>query len=179
MHNRLNHRIMGHPHQALVVLETRPSLRCISLQLHLRPALVSCYIRNTASLLIVKFYSRRIARLLLHPISCRSEGCPSNIKCPDTIISRCPTPSSSSARGSREGKERSMAECAFLRFRVSETWTEYTQTTIRVRFSDRTQLEKMFPSTDKIRSVYAFVRSSLRDDVRSIKFILCPCVGHF
>ncbi|OJA16472.1 hypothetical protein AZE42_06878 [Rhizopogon vesiculosus] len=45
-------------------------------------------------------------------------------------------------------------------------------TTIRVRFSDRTQLEKIFPSTDKIRSVYAFVRSSLRDDVKPIKFIL-------
>lgn len=48
----------------------------------------------------------------------------------------------------------------------------WPNTTIRVRFSDRTQLEKMFPSTDKIRSVYAFVRSSLRDDVKSIKFIL-------
>lgn len=48
----------------------------------------------------------------------------------------------------------------------------WPNTTIRVRFSDRTQLEKTFPSTDKIRSVYAFVRSSLRDDVKSIKFIL-------
>ncbi|KAG1781783.1 hypothetical protein EV702DRAFT_1073405 [Suillus placidus] len=48
----------------------------------------------------------------------------------------------------------------------------WPNTTIRVRFSDRTQLEKSFPSTDKIRSVYAFVRSSLRDDVKSIKFIL-------
>lgn len=44
--------------------------------------------------------------------------------------------------------------------------------TIRIRFTDRTQLEKIFPSTDKIRSVYAFVRSSLRDDVKHIKFIL-------
>lgn len=33
-------------------------------------------------------------------------------------------------------------------------------------------MEKSFPSTDKIRSVYAFVRSSLRDDVKQIKFIL-------
>ncbi|KAG1852931.1 hypothetical protein C8R48DRAFT_345876 [Suillus tomentosus] len=48
----------------------------------------------------------------------------------------------------------------------------WPNTTIRVRFSDRTQLEKIFPSTDKIRSVYAFVRSSLRDDVKPIKFIL-------
>lgn len=57
--------------------------------------------------------------------------------------------------------------------------TNCTQTTIRVRFSDRTQLEKTFPSTDKIRSVYAFVRSSLRDDVKHIKFILCSCVWRF
>jgi len=48
----------------------------------------------------------------------------------------------------------------------------WPNTTIRIRFSDRTQLEKTFPSTDKIRSVYAFVRSSLRDDVKPIKFIL-------
>jgi tether containing UBX domain for GLUT4 len=48
----------------------------------------------------------------------------------------------------------------------------WPNTTIRVRFSDRTQLEKTFPSTDKIRSVYAFVRSSLRDDVKPVKFIL-------
>ena len=47
------------------------------------------------------------------------------------------------------------------------------QTTIRIRFSDRTQLEKSFPSTDKIRSVYAFVRGLLREDVQAIKFILC------
>ncbi|KAG7450973.1 uncharacterized protein BT62DRAFT_926636 [Guyanagaster necrorhizus] len=45
-------------------------------------------------------------------------------------------------------------------------------TTIRIRFTDRTQLEKAFPSTDKIRSVYAFVRGLLREDVKPIKFIL-------
>ncbi|KAI0249856.1 hypothetical protein BJV78DRAFT_631995 [Lactifluus subvellereus] len=47
------------------------------------------------------------------------------------------------------------------------------ETTIRVRFPDRTQLEKTFPSSNKIRSVYAFVRDSLREDVKPIKFILC------
>lgn len=47
------------------------------------------------------------------------------------------------------------------------------QTTIRVRFSDRTQLEKAFPSTSKIRAVYAFVRGTLREDVKPIKFVLC------
>lgn len=48
----------------------------------------------------------------------------------------------------------------------------WPNTTIRIRFTDRTQLEKVFPSTDKIRSVYAFVQSLLREDVKPIKFIL-------
>lgn len=47
------------------------------------------------------------------------------------------------------------------------------QTTIRVSFPDRTQLEKVFPSSSKIRSVYAFVRDALREDVKPVKFILC------
>lgn len=45
--------------------------------------------------------------------------------------------------------------------------------TIRVKFSDRTQLERVFPSDNKIKSVYAFVRSLLREDVKPIKFVLC------
>lgn len=45
--------------------------------------------------------------------------------------------------------------------------------TIRVKFSDRTQLERTFPSADRIRSVYAFVRILLREDVKPIKFVLC------
>ncbi|KAG6833730.1 hypothetical protein H0H87_001162 [Tephrocybe sp. NHM501043] len=52
----------------------------------------------------------------------------------------------------------------------------WPNTTIRVKFTDRTQLEHTFPSTDKIRSVYAFVRNALRDDVKPIKFILCTPV---
>ncbi|EMD33313.1 hypothetical protein CERSUDRAFT_160206 [Gelatoporia subvermispora B] len=48
----------------------------------------------------------------------------------------------------------------------------WPQTTIRVKFSDRSQLEKTFPSTDKIKAVYAFVRGSLREDVKPIKFVL-------
>ncbi|KIK94221.1 hypothetical protein PAXRUDRAFT_828214 [Paxillus rubicundulus Ve08.2h10] len=48
----------------------------------------------------------------------------------------------------------------------------WPNTTIRIRFSDQTQLEKIFLSSDKIRSVYAFVRSSLRDDVKPTKFVL-------
>jgi tether containing UBX domain for GLUT4 len=42
-----------------------------------------------------------------------------------------------------------------------------------VCFPDRTQLEKVFPSSSKIRTIYAFVRDSLREDVKSVKFILC------
>ncbi|TRM64895.1 hypothetical protein BD626DRAFT_490282 [Schizophyllum amplum] len=48
----------------------------------------------------------------------------------------------------------------------------WPNTTIRVRFPDRTQLEKIFPSTSRIKAVYAFVRERLRDDVKPIKFIL-------
>jgi len=62
-------------------------------------------------------------------------------------------------RATREGNEKAKRD-------------RWPNTTIRIRFTDRTQLEKVFPSTDKIRSVYAFVRSSLREDVKPIKFIL-------
>ncbi|KAL1745409.1 hypothetical protein HDZ31DRAFT_63156 [Schizophyllum fasciatum] len=48
----------------------------------------------------------------------------------------------------------------------------WPNTTIRVRFPDRTQLERVFPSTSRIKAVYAFVRERLRDDVKPIKFIL-------
>lgn len=48
----------------------------------------------------------------------------------------------------------------------------WPETRIRVKFPDGTQLEKVFPSSDKIKSVYAFVRNSLREDVKPIKFIL-------
>jgi len=47
------------------------------------------------------------------------------------------------------------------------------QTLIRIKFMDGTQLERSFPSTNKIRLVYAFVRGCLREDVQPIKFILC------
>ncbi|KAL0579994.1 hypothetical protein V5O48_001997 [Marasmius crinis-equi] len=48
----------------------------------------------------------------------------------------------------------------------------WPETRIRIKFPDRTQLEKVFPSTEKIKSVYAFVRNTLREDVKPIKFIL-------
>ncbi|KAI0667809.1 hypothetical protein C8Q78DRAFT_1049753 [Trametes maxima] len=50
--------------------------------------------------------------------------------------------------------------------------SRWPETRIRIKFADRSVLEKTFPSTDKIRAVYAFVRSSLRDDVKPIKFVL-------
>ncbi|KAF7296656.1 UBX domain-containing protein [Mycena chlorophos] len=48
----------------------------------------------------------------------------------------------------------------------------WPNTTIRIRFADGTQLEKVFPSNSKIRLIYAFVRSSLREDVQPTKFVL-------
>ncbi|KJA23901.1 hypothetical protein HYPSUDRAFT_39418 [Hypholoma sublateritium FD-334 SS-4] len=48
----------------------------------------------------------------------------------------------------------------------------WPETSIRIKFTDRTQLEKVFPSTNKIAAVYAFVQSCLRDDAKHLKFIL-------
>jgi len=48
----------------------------------------------------------------------------------------------------------------------------WPETRIRIKFRDGTQLEKVFPSTNKIRSIYAFVRGCLKEDVKPIKFIL-------
>jgi tether containing UBX domain for GLUT4 len=61
----------------------------------------------------------------------------------------------------------------FIIVRSSSYWGISVQTKIRIKFVDGIQLEKVFPSTDKIKAVYAFVRSCLREDVRPIKFILC------
>lgn len=48
----------------------------------------------------------------------------------------------------------------------------WPETRIRVKFTDGTQLEKLFASTNKIKSIYAFVRDCLREDVKPIKFVL-------
>jgi len=48
----------------------------------------------------------------------------------------------------------------------------WPSTTLRIRFPDRTQLEAVFPSSDKIKPVYAFVRGCLKEEVKPIKFIL-------
>ncbi|CAE7184614.1 unnamed protein product [Rhizoctonia solani] len=43
---------------------------------------------------------------------------------------------------------------------------------IRIRFHNQMQLEKSFPSTNKIKSIYAFVRDCLNEETKSIKFVL-------
>lgn len=48
----------------------------------------------------------------------------------------------------------------------------WPETRIRIKFPDQTQLERKFPTTDKIRSVYAFVRGCLTDEGKAVKFIL-------
>lgn len=53
-----------------------------------------------------------------------------------------------------------------------EKYQKWPQCTIRIRFHNQMQLEKTFPSTNKIKSVYAFVRDCLNDETKSIKFVL-------
>ncbi|KAG7562842.1 hypothetical protein FFLO_01671 [Filobasidium floriforme] len=49
---------------------------------------------------------------------------------------------------------------------------KWPNTTIRIRFSDRTQIQKVFPSSSRIGTVYDFVRSSLNDESRTKPFTL-------
>lgn len=52
------------------------------------------------------------------------------------------------------------------------------QTKIRIKFTDGTQVEKVFLSTNKIKAVYNFVRGCLREEVKTVMFTLCnasPC----
>jgi len=53
-----------------------------------------------------------------------------------------------------------------------EKRNRFPNTTIRVKFANRTMLEKSFPSSEKIISVYRFVRGCLSDDARAHKFVL-------
>ncbi|BGP20379.1 hypothetical protein JCM10213_002309 [Rhodosporidiobolus nylandii] len=48
----------------------------------------------------------------------------------------------------------------------------WPQTRIRIRFADRSQLEGVFPSTDKLVHLYEFVRLALREDVRETGWYL-------
>ncbi|QRV89778.1 UBX (ubiquitin regulatory X) domain protein [Ceratobasidium sp. AG-Ba] len=53
-----------------------------------------------------------------------------------------------------------------------ERLKKWPNCTIRVRFHNQMQLERSFPSTNKIKAVYAFVRDCLNEEARSIKFVL-------
>ncbi|GAA5834398.1 hypothetical protein JCM11251_007978 [Rhodosporidiobolus azoricus] len=48
----------------------------------------------------------------------------------------------------------------------------WPQTRIRIRFSDRSQLEGVFPSTDKLVHLYEFVRLALKEEVRETGWYL-------
>ncbi|KZT58116.1 hypothetical protein CALCODRAFT_482650 [Calocera cornea HHB12733] len=48
----------------------------------------------------------------------------------------------------------------------------FPRTTIRIKFPDRTMLERTFSSEEKIKSVYKFVRDSLTEEAKPVKFIL-------
>ncbi|WWD18975.1 hypothetical protein CI109_103432 [Kwoniella shandongensis] len=48
----------------------------------------------------------------------------------------------------------------------------WPNTTIRIKFSDGTMIQSVFPSSSPIQPVYAFVRSALADEVKSKGFIL-------
>jgi len=56
--------------------------------------------------------------------------------------------------------------------RHQERRDKWPTTLIRIKFADRSLLEKSFPSSDRIKAIYAFVRSCLQEDIRSHKFIL-------
>ncbi|KAH7341737.1 hypothetical protein B0J17DRAFT_647706 [Rhizoctonia solani] len=53
-----------------------------------------------------------------------------------------------------------------------EKYKKWPNCVIRIRFHNQMQLEKSFPSTNKIKSVYAFVRDCLNEETKAIKFIL-------
>jgi len=53
-----------------------------------------------------------------------------------------------------------------------ERRNRFPMATIRIKFANRTMLEKSFPSSEKIISVYRFVRACLNDEAQSHKFLL-------
>ncbi|CAE6382052.1 unnamed protein product [Rhizoctonia solani] len=53
-----------------------------------------------------------------------------------------------------------------------EKYKKWPNCVVRIRFHNQMQLEKSFPSTNKIKSVYAFVRDCLNEETKSIKFVL-------
>ncbi|KAJ1307559.1 hypothetical protein OPQ81_001656 [Rhizoctonia solani] len=53
-----------------------------------------------------------------------------------------------------------------------EKYKKWPNCVIRIKFHNQMQLEKSFPSTNKIKSVYAFVRDCLNEETKPIKFVL-------
>ncbi|KAG0145673.1 hypothetical protein CROQUDRAFT_658328 [Cronartium quercuum f. sp. fusiforme G11] len=56
--------------------------------------------------------------------------------------------------------------------KLNQRYARFPVTRIRVRFSDRTMLEGAFQSNSTMKVVYAFVKASLKEEVRSQAFIL-------
>ncbi|GAA6024497.1 hypothetical protein JCM11491_004836 [Sporobolomyces phaffii] len=54
----------------------------------------------------------------------------------------------------------------------TQTARRWPQTRVRIRFSDRSQLEGIFPSTDKLVHVYEFVKLALDEPRRETSFLL-------
>lgn len=50
------------------------------------------------------------------------------------------------------------------------------KTTIRVKFSDGTQIQSVFASTSAIQPVYAFVRTALKSEYADKSFNLCTSI---
>lgn len=61
--------------------------------------------------------------------------------------------------------------------RRSLTFSADSQTRIRVRFADRSQLEGVLPSTDKLIAIYEFVKLALAPEHRARPFVLCSLLG--
>ncbi|CAE6454817.1 unnamed protein product [Rhizoctonia solani] len=53
-----------------------------------------------------------------------------------------------------------------------ERYKKWPNCVIRIRFHNQMQLEKTFPSTIKIKSIYAFVRGCLNEEAKPVKFVL-------
>lgn len=56
---------------------------------------------------------------------------------------------------------------------AAEKRAKYPQTRIRIKFADQTQIETSFASSLSIEALYAFVWSSLREDMQASSFLLC------
>ncbi|EGN99032.1 hypothetical protein SERLA73DRAFT_90181, partial [Serpula lacrymans var. lacrymans S7.3] len=125
--------------------------------------------RPTTALQATRMFHINVISAILKRLACQDD-------LPDSYF----TPTAAdlkAAQATLSGRTQSLVN-APLQIRSVREATEkakrdkWPNTTIRIRFTDRTQLEKVFLSTEKIRSVYAFVRSSLRDNVKPIKFVL-------